>query len=104
VALIDQLRARFREEVVVTGAQVKKFIEDETQFVKKHMTAVLKREEAAGRLIVEPLKTDKTRARPRLTQTKRGCAFWTSELRIAGDALRINAREAFDTYGTSIFN
>lgn len=37
---------------------LRRFVEDNTPFLKKHMTAVLKEEEARGRIAVEPVKTD----------------------------------------------
>ncbi len=55
-ALAEDLRRRFAGCSRVAGEQVRKYVEDETAYLKKHMTAALRAEEAAGRLRVEPTK------------------------------------------------
>lgn len=62
-ALAEDLRRRFAGCGRVTGEQVRKYVEDETAYLKKHMTAALTAEEAAGRLTVEPTKLDGTKRR-----------------------------------------
>jgi len=61
--LVEQLRKEFCTKGTVTGGTVRKFVEDKTAFLKKHMTAALKQEEEASKLGVEPLKTDGKRRR-----------------------------------------
>ena len=48
----------------MTGFEVRKFVEDKTAYLKKHMTAALKQQEEATTLRVEPLKTDGKKRRP----------------------------------------
>lgn len=64
--LAEQLRKEFCRKGTVTGWVVRKFVEDNTAFLKKHMTAALKQAEAASALRVEELKTD---GRPRRRNT-----------------------------------
>lgn len=47
------MQGAYKQQERVT--QMRIFIENETAYLKKHMTAVLKQEEA-GRIFVEPLK------------------------------------------------
>lgn len=54
--LIAELRRQFRGKGTITGAAVRVFVENGTAFLKKHMTAALRAEEASGALRVEPLK------------------------------------------------
>lgn len=56
--LAAQVREEFRSKGVVTGFDVRTFVENKTAYVKKHMTAALKQEEESGHLKVEDLKTD----------------------------------------------
>ena len=62
--LVDQLRKEFRSKGTVTGFEVRKFVEDKTAYLKKHMTAALKQQEEATTLRVEPLKTGGKKRRP----------------------------------------
>ncbi len=57
-SLVGQLREKFHARGLVSGFEVRSFVENETAYLKKHMTEALKREEAAARVRVEPLKTD----------------------------------------------
>ncbi len=61
--LVDQLRREFCGKGQVTGSAVRTFVENETAYLKKHMTAALKQDEQAARVRVEPLKTDGNRRR-----------------------------------------
>lgn len=61
--LVEQLRGEFGSKGMVTGKAVREFVEDETAFLKKHMTAALKQEESASRVCVESLKADGTKRR-----------------------------------------
>jgi three-Cys-motif partner protein len=54
--LVEQLRQEFTGKGVVTGAQIRKFVENETAYLKRHMTAALRQEEAAGRIKGEATK------------------------------------------------
>ncbi len=54
--LADTIAAEFRGKRPVTGEQVRGFVEDNTPFLKKHMTAALRASEEAGRLVVEETK------------------------------------------------
>jgi hypothetical protein len=56
--LVDQLQQQFCGKGDVPCLDVRRFIEDKTPFLKKHMTVALKQEEARGGVAVEPLKTD----------------------------------------------
>ncbi len=64
--LISQMQNEFIEKGLVTGRQIQRFVEDKTAYLKKHMTAALRTEEAAGRLSVEPKKLD---GKPRMANT-----------------------------------
>ena len=82
--LVDQLRKEFRSKGTVTGFEVRKFVEDKTAYLKKHMTAALKQQEEATTLRVEPLKTDGKKRRPHtypneasLTWAWRSAIEWT---------------------------
>jgi len=57
-ALVSQLRDEFRGKGHVTCSEVRRFVEDRTPFLKKHMTAALKMEEDCGAIAVEALKVD----------------------------------------------
>jgi three-Cys-motif partner protein len=61
--LVQQLRKEFCTKSTVTGYEVRRFVEDKTAYLKKHMTDALKREEEAAKIRVEPLKTDGKRRR-----------------------------------------
>ncbi len=54
--LVVELRRRFQGKGEVTGLAVLRFVENETAYLKKHLTAALKAEEAGGRLKVEATK------------------------------------------------
>ena len=56
--LAAQIRDEFRAKGTVTGSQVRRFVEDRTAYLKKHMTGALKQEEESGQLRVDELKTD----------------------------------------------
>ncbi|HXF66134.1 MAG TPA: three-Cys-motif partner protein TcmP [Burkholderiales bacterium] len=56
--LIEQIRKEFAGKGLVTGAQIRKFVENKTAYLKRHMTAALRLEEKAGRLKCEPTKVD----------------------------------------------
>ena len=55
--LVMQLRNEFVGKGIVTGAQVRKFVEDRTAYLKKHMTKALREEEGAGRIRGETTKS-----------------------------------------------
>ena len=61
--LVENLRSRFLGKGTVTGQVVRKFVENETAFLKKHMTAALTELESNGGVRVEPTKTDGKRRR-----------------------------------------
>lgn len=54
--LIQQLRKEFVGKGIVTGGQIRKFVENKTAYLKKHMTAALRQEECAGRINCEATK------------------------------------------------
>lgn len=54
--LLEQLRKEFAGKGVVTGGQVRKFVENKTAYLKTHMTAALRLEERAGRIKGEATK------------------------------------------------
>ncbi len=56
--LASDLRRAFSGKGPVTGHVVREHIELETPYLKKHMRAALKDEEATGCLTVEPVQTD----------------------------------------------
>lgn len=56
--LIALLRDNFRNKGVVSGKEVRQFVEDNTAYLKKHMTSALKQEEAAKGIVVEAEKSD----------------------------------------------
>lgn len=56
--LTDDLRNRFLGKGMVTGIAIRKYVEDKTAYLKKHMTGCLKTEEAAGKLKVEAMKVN----------------------------------------------
>ena len=58
IGLLGILYSRFVDQGPVLAQTVRLFIENETPFLKRHMTRALKRAEAAGTLAVEPLKVD----------------------------------------------
>jgi three-Cys-motif partner protein len=58
-----QVRAEFRGKGTITGRDVRTFIENQTAYLKKHMTAALKQEETSGHLKIDEVKTDGTRRR-----------------------------------------
>jgi three-Cys-motif partner protein len=57
-ALAAEIRSRFRGKGRVTGRDVRTFVEDDTAYLKKHMTAALKHEEQSGLLSVDDSRTD----------------------------------------------
>jgi len=54
--LVSQLRNEFVGRGIVTGVQVRTFVEDRTAYLKKHMTKALREEEDAGRITGERTK------------------------------------------------
>lgn len=54
--LVEQLRKEFAGKGPVMGAQIRKFVENKTAYLKRHMTTALRQEEAAGRMKVEAKK------------------------------------------------
>lgn len=54
--LVAELRRHFHGKGQVTGLEVRKYVEDQTAYLKKHMTAALRAEEAVRRLKVAPTK------------------------------------------------
>ncbi len=56
--LVEQLRREFCTKGTVTGKEVREFVEDNTAFLKKHMTAALRQGEESSNLGVESLKVD----------------------------------------------
>ncbi|MGQ0595367.1 MAG: hypothetical protein ACT4QB_22825 [Gammaproteobacteria bacterium] len=56
--LVELLRNEFCTKGTVTGDEVRRFVENKTPYLKKHLTGALKQEEDATRVRVEPLKTD----------------------------------------------
>lgn len=61
--LAADIRARFGGKGTFTGHDVRKYVEDGTSYLKKHMTAALIGEEESGHLSVEDMKTDGKRRR-----------------------------------------
>lgn len=62
--LVEQLRNEFSAKGLVTGLNVRTFVENRTAYLKKHMTGALQQEEGAGKLRVEPVKIDGSKRRP----------------------------------------
>lgn len=56
--LLNWLRERFRGRGMVRGIDVRRFVEDETPFLKKHMTPLLQEAEERSEVMVEPLKAN----------------------------------------------
>lgn len=56
--LVKHLHGEFCGKGEVTGFAVRKFVENKTAYLKKHMTPALKQQEADGKIEVDPLKTD----------------------------------------------
>jgi three-Cys-motif partner protein len=56
--LLEELRRQFAGKGIVTGRQIRKFVENKTAYLKSHMTAALRLEEKAGRLKGEATKVD----------------------------------------------
>lgn len=56
--LAAHVREEFRAKGTVTGLNVRTFVENNTAYLKKHMTQALKQEEEKGLLKVDDLKTD----------------------------------------------
>jgi hypothetical protein len=56
--LIQQLHRKFCGKGQVSGLEVRTYVENETAYLKKHMTAALKLEEQGGKVRVDPLKKD----------------------------------------------
>ncbi len=56
--LVEQLREKFRTKGSVSGKDVRCFVENETPYLKKHMTAALKIEEGSSKIRVEAMKSD----------------------------------------------
>ena len=63
--LAADIRNRFSGKGTFTGHDVRKYVEDGTPYLKKHMTAALTDEEESGHLSVEDMKTDGKRRRAR---------------------------------------
>lgn len=64
--LVEQLRKEFAGKGPVRGAQVRKFVENKTAYLKRHMTTALRLEEKAGRIKGEPKKLN---GKPRKART-----------------------------------
>lgn len=64
--LVEQLRKEFAGKGPVMGAQIRKFVENKTAYLKRHMTTALRQEEAAGRMKVEAKKLN---GKPRKART-----------------------------------
>ena len=56
--LIDQLRAQFKGRGAITCLELRRFVENKTPFLKKHMTSALRQEEACARIAVDTIKID----------------------------------------------
>lgn len=54
--LLEELRREFAGKGIVTGGQIRKFVENKTAYLKSHMTAALRLEEQAGRIKGEATK------------------------------------------------
>lgn len=61
--LATQLRNEFRTKGTITGLTVRTFVENQTAYIKKHMTSALKQEEGSGHLRGDEFKTDGKRRR-----------------------------------------
>lgn len=61
--LVSLLQARFTGRGVITGKDVLRYVEDKTAYLKKHITAALKQEEAAKRVVINPTKSDGSKRR-----------------------------------------
>lgn len=57
------LQSRFQGTGSVTGARVRQFVEEETSYLKSHMSRALKSAEANGQITVDSLKTDEKKRR-----------------------------------------
>ena len=56
--LANQLQNQFMGKGVVTCLEVRRFVEDMTPFLKKHMTAALRQQENCGKIAVDIVKMD----------------------------------------------
>lgn len=56
--LVPDLHRHFRGKGAVTGRAVREFVENRTAYLKTHMTAALRQEEAKGGIKVNPQKTN----------------------------------------------
>ncbi len=56
--LAEKLLSNFQNKPNISGLQIRKFIENKTAFLKKHMTVLLKEMEAADKIIVSGNKSD----------------------------------------------
>jgi len=56
--LVEQLREKFRTKGPISGRDVRCFVENETPYLKKHLTAALKIEEESAKIRVEAIKLD----------------------------------------------
>ena len=56
--LVPDLRKHFRGKGAVTGQAIREFVENRTAYLKTHMTAALRQEEAKGGIKVDPQKTN----------------------------------------------
>lgn len=61
--LASSITARFAGRGPLAAAEVRVFVENETAYLKKHMTAALQDLEQNGRLRVQPTKSDGTKRR-----------------------------------------
>lgn len=61
--LVEQLRKEFAGKGVVTGCQIREFVENKTAYLKRHMTAALRLEEKVGRIKGEATKVGGQRRR-----------------------------------------
>jgi three-Cys-motif partner protein len=57
-SLAAEIRNQFGGKRAVIGREVRTFVEDRTAYLKKHMTAALKREEEGGHIVVDGVKAD----------------------------------------------
>lgn len=56
--LIKLFRDQFKEKGYISCEEVRRYVENETAYLKKDMTKALKQEELAGRVCTKPMKTD----------------------------------------------
>jgi len=56
--LAEQLRSKFVGSGKISCEKIRLYVEDETPYLRKHMIEILKKEEASGRISVDPIKAD----------------------------------------------